>query len=147
MFSRRLPSEACEYWYPVAGLLTVPGRWLWGTLYNIKTVGYIRDGVIWKWHLHSHWICIRIIANFHWIELKMWENLSCWCKREWSEAIPKRNSHSRNWPEGGRNSPQRYTWTRYAGHFSQFLLTKSAEASSRSFICCILYKTLLNSSR
>ena len=29
--------------------------------------------------------------------------------------------------------------------FSQFILTKSSEASSISFICCILYKPSLNS--
>ena len=37
--------------------------------------------------------------------------------------------------------------TRYADHFSQFLLTKSSEASSKNLTCCILYNTLLNSSR
>ena len=32
--------------------------------------------------------------------------------------------HSRNWPKGGRNSSQRYTSSRCADHFSQFLLTE-----------------------
>ena len=54
--------------------------------------------------------------------------------------------NSRNWPKGGRNSPQRFISTRFADHFSQLLLTKSSEASSRSFICGILDKTSLHSS-
>ena len=54
--------------------------------------------------------------------------------------------HSRNWPKGGRNSPQRFISTRFADHFSQFLPTKSSEASSRSFICGNLDKTSFHTS-
>ena len=55
--------------------------------------------------------------------------------------------HSRNRPKGGRNSPQHHTSTRFAGHFSQFILSKSLEASSKNITWCILYETSRNSLR
>ena len=55
--------------------------------------------------------------------------------------------HSRNQLKGGCNSPKRSTLTRFSDHLSQLTLTKSPEASSKSFICCILYKTSLISLR
>ena len=48
---------------------------------------------------------------------------------------------------GGRYSPQRHTSTRFADHFSQFILNKSLEASSKNITWCILYETSLNSLR
>ena len=45
----------------------------------------------------------------------------------------KCRGHSRNRPKGGHNSPQCYTLTRFAEHFSQFLLMKSSE----NFTCCV----------
>ena len=55
--------------------------------------------------------------------------------------------HSGNQSKSGSNSPQRYTLARFSDHLSQFILTKSPEASSGKFICCVLYKTSLKSSR
>ena len=53
-------------------------------------------------------------------------------------------AHSGNQPKNGRNSPQRYTSTRFSDHFSQFILTKSPEASLKNFICTFLgYKVSL----
>ena len=52
--------------------------------------------------------------------------------------------HSRNRPKGGRNSPQRQTSTRFADHFSQFILNKSLEASPKNITWCILYETAPN---
>ena len=49
-----------------------------------------------------------------------------------------------NWPKGGHNSSQRYTSTRLADHFSQFLLTMRSETYSKNFTCCIFYKNSLN---
>ena len=55
--------------------------------------------------------------------------------------------YSRNRPKGRRNSPQRHTSPRFADHFSQFILNKSLEASSKNITWCILYETLLNALR
>ena len=48
--------------------------------------------------------------------------------------------HSRNQSKGERNS----ALTRFSDHLAQFMLTKSLESSSKTFICCIMYKTSLN---
>ena len=43
--------------------------------------------------------------------------------------------------------PQCYTSTLFSDHLSQFILKKRPEASSKDFICCILYQTSLKSLR
>ena len=47
--------------------------------------------------------------------------------------------HSRNQPKGGLSYHQCSTKTRLSDHLGQFILTKSPEASSKSFTFCILY--------
>ena len=57
--------------------------------------------------------------------------------------------HSRNRPKGGRTSAQRYTSTRFADNFPHFFAHKEFRSllCLRSIICCILYKTSVNSLR
>ena len=50
--------------------------------------------------------------------------------------IPPRG-HSRNWPKGGRNSPQCYTSTRFADHFSQKPLQGAFSAVFCTKLCLI----------
>ena len=50
--------------------------------------------------------------------------------------------HSRNQPKKGRISPTLH-FDAFLDHRFQYLLMNSREASKKTFICCILYRTKL----
>ena len=59
------------------------------------------------------------------------------------EGQNQRDNFLRNQLRVGVNIPQRNALTHFSDQTSQILLTKSPEASSKTFIRCILYKTSL----
>ena len=63
--------------------------------------------------------------------------------QEWEKLQVSARAIQQNQPEGWTKTPQSYTSTHFPDDLTIFILTKSPDATSRSFICCILYKSWL----